>query len=144
MQATKTRTEAQGVSRRDCPRCGAQLRQSYPDTEPECITCGYVEYGFEPRRRQNAQRLFSATAFRVRYVGKFPEMKEQLCTLSSRRRATHTGSMVYDVSCPWCGTLMSEGSLSGKRIDKQEHRYKCSQGHRVSLIITGRGVTGWK
>ena len=52
--------------------------------------------------------------------------------------------VVYAVTCPFCQSEMDQSSLSGKRREIREERYKCIQGHRVSLIPRKSGSMGWK
>ena len=49
-----------------------------------------------------------------------------------------------EVKCPFCEEHMDQTSLSGKRPDMREQRYKCPSGHRLSLIPNHRGVLGWR
>jgi lysyl-tRNA synthetase class I len=53
--------------------------------------------------------------------------------------------VVYAVNCPFCEKAMDQSSLSGTRHEPRELRYKCMDGHRVSLVPTRNGASmGWK
>ena len=52
--------------------------------------------------------------------------------------------IVYDVTCPFCESEMEQSSLSGKRREIREERYKCPDGHRISLIPNKQNIMGWR
>jgi hypothetical protein len=52
--------------------------------------------------------------------------------------------VVYGVRCPFCSGSMEQSALSGKRKEVREERYKCEDGHRVSLTPARNGALGWK
>ena len=83
----------------------------------------------------------AATHFVLRYVGDFPALSE---TLTHVRLVRVRNRVVYDVTCPFCGKAMVQSSLSGKRREVREERYKCEEGHRVSLTPGKNGHLGWK
>ena len=66
------------------------------------------------------------------------------------RRSSHVqlrrqrNKVVYGVTCPFCGSEMEQSSLSGKRREIREERYRCPLGHRISLIPKRDGNMGWK
>ena len=71
-------------------------------------------------------------ALRVfRYGGDFPALSETSIYTAAARRGNHVG---FDIPCPFCSQAMEEVSLSGKRPEGKERRFKCADGHRVSLI----------
>ncbi len=124
-----------------CPRCSTQLTINY--NEPECLQCGYVDYHYTPPEAAKKPRsLVSAgTKYVVRYVGEFSSLAETL-TYVQLKRLRHRA--VYGVTCPFCGREMEQSSLSGKRREVREERYKCQDGHRVSLTPGRNGSLGWK
>ena len=124
-----------------CPRCTAPLITGFE--EPECLGCGYVDYTHVPSaRRGRATNLVSAGArFVIRYNGESASLADVLAyvqTVRLRNRA------VYEVTCPFCSATMEQSSLSGKRRDVREERFKCSQGHRVSLTQGANFSLGWR
>lgn len=124
----------------ECPRCEASLIMTY--NEPECIQCGFVDYKYVPPTPISAKNLMSsATRFVFRYIGDSPNLKETLVDVQLRRIRNR---VVYAVTCPFCQSQMDQSSLSGKRREIREERYKCTQGHRVSLIPRKSGSMGWK
>ncbi len=123
-----------------CPRCEASLIKTY--NEPECIQCGFVDYKYMPPTPITAKNLMSsATRFVFRYIGDSTNLKETLVYVQLRRIRNR---IVYAVTCPFCLSQMDQSSLSGKRREIREERYKCVQGHRVSLIPRKNGSMGWK
>ena len=123
-----------------CPRCQASLIMTY--NEPECIQCGFVDYKYVPPTPISAKNLMSsATRFVFRYIGDSRNLKETLVEVQLRRIRNR---VVYEVTCPFCQSQMNQSSLSGKRREIREERYKCVQGHRVSLIPQKKGSMGWK
>ena len=123
-----------------CPRCEASLIMTY--NEPECLQCGFVDYKYVSPTPISAKNLMSsATRFVFRYIGESPNLKETLVDVQLRRIRNR---VVYAVTCPFCQSQMDQSSLSGKRREIREERYKCTQGHRVSLIPRKSGSMGWK
>lgn len=123
-----------------CPRCRASLIMTY--NEPECIQCGFVDYKYIPPTPISANNLMSsATRFIFRYIGDSQNLKETLVDAQLQRIRNR---VVYAVTCPFCQSQMEQSSLSGKRREIREERYKCDQGHRVSLIPRKGGTMGWK
>ncbi|CAI8053413.1 hypothetical protein GBAR_LOCUS29214 [Geodia barretti] len=93
-------------------------------------------------RRVTAKNLLStATQYVFRYVGDFPALSETLAHVKVVRIRNRAG---FDVECPFCSQAMEEASLSGKRPEARERRFKCTDGHRVSLIPGKTGVEGWR
>lgn len=128
-------------SRMICPRCQAKLRINYD--EPECLQCGFVDYSYIPVVSKQVKKSIISTGTRhiLRYVGEFPSLTETLTHVQLQRLRNR---VVYGVDCPFCGNAMDQSSLSGKRREVREERYKCSQGHRVSLTPGKDGSLGWK
>ncbi len=124
-----------------CPRCDSRLRFNYD--EPICLQCGYVNYDYtapdQMRRKTNLMR--AGTRSVLRYVGEFSMLSE---TLTHVKLVRLRNRVVYGVRCPFCGLAMTQSSLSGKRREAREERYKCSDGHRVSLTPSRNGALGWK
>lgn len=124
-----------------CPRCHARLMATYD--EFECLQCGYVDYASPPRYSSNGVKslISTATRFVVRYVGDFPALADTLTYVQLRR---FRNRVIYRVRCPFCHGPMTQSSLSGKRREVREERYKCVDGHRVSLTPDKTGALGWK
>ena len=70
-------------------------------------------------------------------------LKETLAYVELRR---FRNRIVRGVTCPFCEmeVEMEQSSLSGKRKEIREERYRCPEGHRVSLIPRRDGSMGWK
>ena len=124
-----------------CPRCQTKLIIGYD--EPECSTCGYVDYEYEPRaNNDNKSILSSATKFILRYIGEFENLSNTTANVKVIRVKNR---VVYSVECPFCLNPMEQSSLSGKRAEIREQRYKCEKGHRVSLLPNKKHKgLGWK
>lgn len=124
-----------------CPRCGGFIFMSYQ--EPGCLQCGYVNYFSPPQRRDdgNGSILNKGTEFILRYMGDSRFLTETLTTVKVVRIKNR---VTYDLDCPFCGDGMEQASMSGHRKNLKEERFKCSDGHRVSLIPSELGVVGWK
>ena len=124
-----------------CPRCDARLTFNYD--EPICLQCGYVKYDYAaPDQIRRKTNLMSAgTRSVLRYVGDFATLAE---TLTQVKLVRLRNRVVYGVTCPFCNQAMTQSSLSGKRREAREERYKCSEGHRVSLTPGKNGSLGWK
>ena len=140
--APSTGTKSQ-VRHSACPRCEAFLVSSY--YEPQCLQCGYVDYSYTPPTRIGKKNLISSsTRYVFRYIGEAPLLSETLAHVQLRRLRNR---IVFGVTCPFCETPdveMEQASLSGKRKEIREERYRCSDGHRVSLIPRKDGSMGWK
>ena len=125
-----------------CPRCETPLMYGY--FEPQCPECGYVYYDYKPptngHKKDNI--VSSGSRFVLRYVGDAPALSETLAHVKLVRLRNRA---VYNVRCPFCTCTMVQSSLSGKRRERREERYKCDEGHRVSLMPSNNnGVMGWK
>lgn len=126
-----------------CPRCSGRLTMGYD--EPECIWCGFQDYGYTPEVSAVRQHsiLSSATRSVVRYVGDSPALAE----LTTEARAVRMGNrLVHQVECPFCEDrkLMVPASLSGRRREVREERFKCVESHRLSLTPARNGALAWK
>ncbi len=124
-----------------CPRCDTRLVKGYD--EPRCLSCGYTDYSYAQNKlnKNKSNLLSAATRYVLRYVGDFPNLAE---TLTQVKLIRVRNRIIYAVSCPFCTKAMDESALSGKRPDIREQRYKCMDGHRVSLIPSKEGSLGWK
>lgn len=139
--APSTNTQTQ-TRHNPCPRCAASLVSNY--YEPQCLQCGYVDYSYTPPTVIGKKNLMSAgTRFVFRYMGDAPKLTETLAHVQLRRLRNR---IVFGVTCPFCVTdvEMEQSSLSGKRKEIREERYRCPDGHRVSLIPRKDGSMGWK
>ena len=123
-----------------CPKCSSFMTMGYD--EPECISCGYADYAFTGiRKRLNKRLISSATKHIFRYIGPYPNLFEKLAYVKVVRVGHRA---VFAVTCPFCGDGMEQFVLSGKRGDKNEKRYFCGVGHRVSITPRPEGSFGWK
>ena len=123
-----------------CARCDTMLSVSYE--ESLCMVCGYVDYNYvSPNGTTSKSMLSSGTRFVLRYVGDFKSLAETLTHVKLQRLRNR---IIYGVSCPFCGGSMEQSSLSGKRREMREERYRCTEGHRISLTPTPSGALGWK
>ena len=124
-----------------CPRCSSRLYTG--DDELQCIMCGFADYSVTKvgLDRPSTNVVSSATRHVFRYVGDFPTLSE---TLTHAQLVRVRNRAMYAVKCPFCQQEMERSSLSGKRPDIREERYRCTDGHRVSLIPTRSGKLGWK
>lgn len=124
-----------------CPRCNTQLTIAY--NEPECLQCGYADYSYVPpvNKRKEKSLLSAGTRYVLRYVGDFPYLNETLAHVKLKRLRNR---VVFGVTCPFCEQEMEQSSLSGKRREVREERYRCEDGHRVSLTPAKGGSLGWK
>ena len=136
-----TQNGATSTTRLNCIRCGVRLIMGYD--EPECLSCGYADYSHTTvNNHQNGASIIStATRHVLRYVGEFPKLTE---TLAHARVVRVRNRVVYAVKCPFCEKDMEQSSLSGKRPEAREQRYKCTDGHRVSLVPSRGGMLGWR
>lgn len=125
--------------RNTCPRCNTILRINY--FEPECLQCGYVDYSYNSPNGVKKSVVNSATRYVLRYVGEFTALNNTLTHIQLHR---FRNRVIYGVSCPFCSKSMVQTSLSGKRREVREERYKCLDGHRVSLTPKKDGGLGWK
>ncbi len=134
------RTVAPTRPHQACPRCKASLIMTY--NEPECIQCGFVDYKYVFPTPINSKNAINSPRMSIfRYMGDSPTLKETLVYAQLRRIRNR---VVYAVTCPFCRSEMDQSSLSGKRREIREERYKCIQGHRVSLIPRKDGNMAWK
>ena len=128
--ATTTTTPTKYRDLEMCPRCNAPLIITYH--EPECIQCGFANYHHEPPTKiGNTNHMSSGTRYIFRYVGDAPLLTERLLHARLKRLRNR---IVYSVTCPFCEVEMEQSSLSGKRREIREERYRCPDGHRISLI----------
>ena len=51
------------IRQTQCPRCNNRLQQDFPDMEPECVACGYVDYTFIPKVSVGKSILQSKLSF---------------------------------------------------------------------------------
>ena len=123
-----------------CPRCEAPLYITYE--EPECLQCGYVDYRYTvPGVAASKSIISSATRYVIRYVGTFPALMDLIAHVQVQRVRNF---VVHGVKCPFCDRQMIQSSISGNRKGVREGRYRCEEGHRVSLTPAKDGSLGWK
>ena len=124
-----------------CVRCGSRMFMGRE--EPECSACGYADYTYSrdmaPRWARESL-LSSATRCVARYVGASERLAHTLVHMTLVRKGTRA---IYEVTCPFCQGSMEESSLSGKRSEPQEQRFKCGDGHRVSIMPGRNGMPVW-
>ena len=126
-----------------CPRCEDMLVLTYD--EPVCLSCGYHDYQSAPPTYfgRNRSLLSSATKFVVRYAGDAPSLMD----VTTRVQAIRVGNrLAHEVQCPFCPDrkIMEQSSLSGKRREVREERFRCEDSHRVSLTPDRSGNLAWK
>ncbi len=128
-------------SRMECPRCEAPLRITYE--EPECLQCGYVDYRYTAPAVGASKKsiMSSATRYIIRYVGTFPALTDLIAHVHVERVRNF---VVHGVKCPFCNQQMIRSSVSGNRKGVREGRYRCDEGHRLSLTPDKGGGLGWK
>lgn len=124
-----------------CPRCESQLHINYG--EPQCLQCGFVDYTYvSPNANKEKKSVLStATRYVLRYTGDSNKLSE---TLTHVRLKRFRNRAIYQVTCPFCSLDMEQSSLSGKRREVREERYRCHHGHRISIIPTKDGSHGWR
>ena len=122
-----------------CERCGTRLVAGYD--EPGCPACGWSDYSKTSVKARSMSVFGSATRYILRYVGDFPKLAH---TLVHVRLVRSGNRAVFAVACPFCRNRMEESSLSGRRPDLREQRYKCDDGHRISLVPVKGGLFGWR
>ena len=117
-----------------CNKCGCAFVQRLADGDMVCPICGRRWYADAPPRKPQA------LVRRIRYGGDAPLMRDVVVTISHNRRLTGMGGALVQDSpaCPFCGEGMNPTSLSGIRRDKNERRFACAWGHRISLTLKGR------
>ena len=124
-----------------CPKCSSAIVKTY--YEPQCLQCGYVDYStpLEKIESPGSTVVGSATRYMVRYKGHSDNFKDKLAHVKVVRQKNR---IIFDVNCPFCESSMDQTSLSGKRKDLREERFKCDQGHRVSLLPSKRNGITWR
>ena len=125
----------------NCVRCRARLVNIFD--EPQCPVCGWADYSKIPERTRGTSLLSTATRFVIRYAGDSGTLSE---TVANVRVVRIRNRVAYEVSCPFleCQKTMEQTSLSGKRPEVREQRFRCTDGHRVSLLPGKGGMLGWK
>lgn len=124
-----------------CPRCDKKLHRRYD--EISCPTCGFRRDVESPRRTRGGEKtaVNDGTRYILRYIGDSDSLSQTLVHVQLQRMRNR---VVYKVSCPFCTGQMIQSSLSGKRREVREERYKCTKGHRVSFAPAENGSLGWK
>ena len=114
-----------------CYRCGTRLVMGYD--EPECMSCGWVDYSYtDPSVSSNGASIISAaTRYVLRYCGDFANLAE---TLVYARAVRIRNRVAYAVNCPVLRQVMEQSVPVGQAARRAEQRYKCSDGHRISLV----------
>ena len=122
-----------------CPRCDGPLFLGY---EPECVLCGYANYHYDAPTDGRTNLLSTATTYVIRYVGDVPALADIQTQIEAQ---LVKNSIVYAVTCPFCNEPMQLTSMAGKRKERSETRYKCDEGHRISLTPAENSLgLGWK
>lgn len=135
------------IRQTQCPRCNNRLQQDFPDMEPECVACGYVDYTFIPKVSVGKSILQTATEYFIRYNGTYDYLKDTTVHVKTIRIGNPNGSgrLENRPTCPFCEESMQSLSLSGKRKNKVETRFKCVSDHRISLFMgSTRSEMGWR
>ena len=128
-------------SRMECPRCEAPLRITYE--EPQCLQCGYVDYCYTAPGVSAVKRsiMSSATRYVIRYAGTLSALTDLTAHVHIERVRNF---VVHGVKCPYCNKQMIRSSASGNREGVQKGRYRCEEGHRVSVTPDRDGGLGWQ
>lgn len=134
-----------------CPRCEAILTQSYISEPPNCVRCGWEDYSYEePKARKARNRFLGGTTHKLRYMGTRESPASNFVIDVELRHVPREdgrgGKMVAFPECPFCDdpSPMEQTSLSSKRKEIREERYRCPNGHRVRLMKNGVGYwEGW-
>ena len=125
-----------------CPRCSSKMLKPY-DEECKCMLCGFVDYS-ETDKSTNANSttniISSGTKYVLRYFG---DSKSLMNTLAYIKAVRLRNRVIYHVICPFCEKSMEQSSISIRRKTYKEDRYKCPQGHQVSVIPTADGNMVW-
>ncbi len=134
--------QLQGKPQIDCPRCSSKMMRTY-DEETKCVLCGFVDYSntenlSPPTSSKNI--ISSGTKYILRYGG---DSKSLLNTLAYIKAVRIRNRVIYHVICPFCENSMEQSSISIRRKAYKEDRYKCPQGHQVSVIPTPEGNMAW-
>jgi hypothetical protein len=80
------------------------------------------------------------TSYVLGYTGNIPSLNGT----SVRMQLKRAGDRAFmEVICPFCDQPMIQSSLSGKRRAVREERYRCHEGHRVSIIHGKDGPASW-
>ncbi len=128
-------------SRMECPRCEAPLRITYE--EPQCLQCGYVDYRYTAPAVGAGKKniMSSATRYVIRYAGTVPALTHLTAHVHVERVRNF---VVHGVKCPYCNKQLIRSSVLGNREGVQKGRYRCDEGHRVSVTPDKDGGLGWK
>ncbi len=124
-----------------CVRCGSRMFMGHD--EPECVTCGHADYTHTQEmapRTARASIVSAATRNVARYVGASEGLVHTLVHMRLVRKGARA---IYAVTCPFCEGAMEESSLSGKRSEPREQRFRCRDGHRISIIPGRKGMPVW-
>ena len=124
-----------------CGRCGSRMLMGYD--EPQGLRCGNTDYSNTREFSRNRENPLSRATWRIfRYDGDSPTFSETLVNAQVVRRGNRVR---YDFQCPFCSQGMEEVSLSGKRPEGKEERFRCGYNHRVSLIPGKAGeIDRWR
>jgi len=125
-----------------CPRCSSKMLQAY-DEECRCVLCGFVDYSkTETTSTTSPTRniISSGTKYILRYFG---DSKSLMNTLAYVKAVRLRNRVIYHVICPFCENSMEQSSISIRRKAYKEDRYKCPQGHQVSVVPTADGNMAW-
>lgn len=128
-----------------CPHCDGALQVNYD--ELKCL-CGYRDPYRTVSRHSASTFGFGGREIVLRYGGDCPALREltlkmivQRGEISPERTSTRLIQIPY---CPWCGEPMAQCSLSGKRREILEERFRCELGHRISVTVDRRGKLVWR
>jgi hypothetical protein len=123
-----------------CPRCGAQLAQTYATEFPGCVVCGFENYTHVLPKRQRMQGALSS---KLRYIG-FADKLEGVTVPVRVKRDQSKAGIAMVPSCPWDGRDMRIVASSSYGRVKNERTYRCSKRHRIILLGSVNGEwRGW-
>tara|TARA_B100001146_G_C15940886_1_gene331233 strand:+ start:164 stop:628 length:465 start_codon:yes stop_codon:yes gene_type:complete len=132
----------QGSAKNICPRCSSKMLKTYDD-ECKCVLCGFVDYSSTntlPSTDSSKNLISSGTKYILRYFG---DSKSLINTLAYIKAVRLRNRVIFHVICPFCENSMEQSSISIRRKAYKEDRYKCPQGHQVSVIPTPEGNMAW-
>ena len=76
----------------------------------------------------------------IQYGGGLRALTETSIYGKVARRGNSAG---FDIPCPFCSQATEEVSLSGKRREGKERRFKCADGHGVLVRESSNGMYVW-
>lgn len=128
-----------------CPRCGDVMRCHLPNDYPQCLTCGYEDYG----ARMASTSRKADVRDRIRYGGPEKWLRERLVFLRLLpTRETGLRREVIEATCPFCDQPMSQDRKRHSFRKAPEQTYTCELDHRIRVsfarLPSGDVVQVWE